>query len=83
MFFYSSFMDAVNKSYYIAFIYLIGSRNKSTGIATDMNWTAGVSFPAAVRFFSSPERPDRILGPAASYTMGIGGSFPGVKVAVM
>jgi hypothetical protein len=42
-------------------------------------WTAGVGFPARTKFFSSPQRPNRLGGPSlASYLMGTGGCFLGV-----
>jgi hypothetical protein len=40
------------------------------------------SIPDSVRIFSSPQRPDQLLGAhPASYPMGTGASFPGGKVA--
>jgi hypothetical protein len=35
----------------------------SVGIVTATGWTVGVWIPAGARFFSSPERPDRLWGP--------------------
>jgi hypothetical protein len=39
------------------------------------------SIPGSAKFFSSPQRPDRLWGPSASYTMGTRSSFPGGKAA--
>jgi hypothetical protein len=38
----------------------------------------GVPIPVEIRFFSSPLRPDRFWGPAASYPMEIGDKAAGV-----
>jgi hypothetical protein len=38
------------------------------------------SIPSTVRFLSSPQRPDRLRGPA-SYPVDTRGSFPGDKAA--
>jgi hypothetical protein len=45
------------------------------GIA--MGWKAGVRFPAWATIFSSPQRPDWLWGPSASYPMGTGGKTAG------
>jgi hypothetical protein len=53
------------------------SRDRAVGIATGYGLDdrgVGVRFPVESRIFSSPRRPD-----PASYPMGAGGSFPGVK----
>jgi hypothetical protein len=52
----------------------------ATGCGLDYRWV-GIRVPVELRIFSSPRRPDRLWGYPASYPMGTGGSFPGIKAA--
>jgi hypothetical protein len=66
------------------FLSLVISRDSVVGIATGNGLDdrgVGVRVPVGSRIFSSPRRPDRLLGPPTSYPMGTGGSFPGDKAA--
>jgi hypothetical protein len=38
-------------------------------------WTAGLRFPVGARFFSSPQRPDRVWGPPNLLSTGYRGFF--------
>jgi hypothetical protein len=55
------------------------SRDSSVGTAT--GWTAGVRFPARLRFFSSPQRPDRLWSPPILLSNGRRGLFSRGKAA--
>jgi hypothetical protein len=58
------------------------SRNSAVGIATGYGLDdreAGVRVPVRSRIFTSPYLPDRLWRPPNFYTMGTGGTFPGVK----
>jgi hypothetical protein len=58
------------------------SLDSSVGTAMGYGMDGWVSIPGRdKRFFCTPQRPDRLWGHPASYTIGIGGSFPGGKVA--
>jgi hypothetical protein len=54
------------------------SRDSSVDIATDYGLEGRGSIPGSARFFSTPQRPDRLWDPP-SYPMGAGGDFPGDK----
>jgi hypothetical protein len=55
---------------------LLCSRDSSVGTVTGYKLDGLGSIPGSVRFFSSPQRPDRLWAHPASYPMGTGGSFP-------
>jgi hypothetical protein len=63
------------------FFYSYLSRDSSVGTAMGSGWTAGFRFLAGARFLSSPQRPDRLWGPASLYSTGAVGSFPEGKAA--
>jgi hypothetical protein len=56
-------------------------RTCSVGIATSYGLNGPASIPDRTRFFSSPQRPDKLWGPSTSYSMGMGALSPGVKGA--
>jgi hypothetical protein len=57
------------------------SRDSSVGTAPDygLDRGVGVRVPLGSRIFSSPRRPDRLMGPHKLLSMGTASSFPGVK----
>jgi hypothetical protein len=57
------------------------SRDISVGIAMGYGLDCRASIPCRSKFFSSPQRPDRLWRPHTFLSNSIGGSFPGGKAA--
>jgi hypothetical protein len=56
-------------------------QDSSVSIATDYGLDGRNSIPGTAKFFSSPQRPNRLLSSPSLYPMGTGGSFPVGKAA--
>jgi hypothetical protein len=70
----------MGKNYTLVYFNLHSAVSMATGYELNDGGVA-VRVPLEVRFSSSPRRPDRFWGPAASYPMDVGDSFPKGKAA--
>jgi hypothetical protein len=61
---------------FIFFLFYSMPNNFHSSVGVAMGLTAGVRILAGARFYSSPQRPDRLWGPASLLWMGTGGVFP-------